>query len=540
MEREARKGNAANAQARAGQNAAAMLQVAEGLRLRGKLEEAQNMCLQILEDHPKLPQAHIAVGTILEQRERRDEAYQHFKEGVTLAPQDFAAWHRFGKCLYTLKHFDAALIAFKKATGLRPASLDALLFLGRTLHHLERSDEALTVFELAADQHPKEAAAHLEKGLQQQTTGDFSGARMTLECAIQLDPKMVEAHFRLAAMGETIDEQERSIVELKKLSEDAALAPDKRAAALFAAARVVHKQKRGKDAFELYRRANDALKEMARFDRTGLSTFVDITSHAFVPEVFDILADAGDDTATPIFIVGMPRSGTTLVEQIVSSHPDVCAGGEERKMSELTEALMREDSGKLRYPADAQRIDPQMLKPVGRSYSEHMRRRFPNAMHITDKNPFNFFHIGLISVLFPKATIIHCQREPMDTCLSCYFQYFGDIKSLAFTVDLEDLGHFYNTYLRMMAHWEAVLPGRILSVQYEDLITDQEGLSRTIIDRVGLEWDDACLRFNENERSVRTASQWQVRQPIYNSSVGRWREFESELAPLREVLGHAA
>ena len=199
-----------------------------------------------------------------------------------------------------------------------------------------------------------------------------------------------------------------------------------------------------------------------------------------------------------------------------------------------------ETSGEVRYPKDLKQIIPAGLQSIGNEYFAHMKQRFPDAVRFTDKNPFNFFQVGLLAILFPNATIIHCHRDARDTCLSCYFQHFAEAKTMDFTTDSEDLGHFYNGYKRLMDHWNSVLPNRIINVAYEDMVADQEDMSRMLIDRAGLEWDDACLKFNENERGVLTASQWQVRQPIYKTSLERWRKYETELAPLIQVLEEAA
>ncbi len=540
MKRAARTASAPHSSEHGKQNVAALLQMAEGMRARGKLDEAGNICRQIVQDNPDQAHAYIALATILEQQNRYQEAYQCFKQAVTLAPQDFLAWRRFGRCLFKLQQFDAALIAFKKALGLKPDHLATLIYVGRTLHNLERPEDALAIFDAAIERDPANSHAFHQKGIQHQTLGDFANARAAFERAVDLNPKLIESHFRLAAMGETIDEMEQSIQRLRKLAVDNALDEEQRAGAYFAAARLLHKQKRSQDAFELYREGNDVLRAIGEYNPGALSSVVDLSIASFTPEVFETLNDAGTGTDAPIFIIGMPRSGTTLVEQIISSHPEVGAGGEERKMTQLVEALLRNTSGGLRYPADVSRIEPQQLTPIGDQYLSHMRGRFADDARFTDKNPFNFFHAGLISILFPNASIVHCHRDPMDTCLSCYFQYFGDVKTLSFTNDLEHLGHFYTEYQRIMAHWHAVLPGRILDVRYEDMIADQESISRAIIAHLGLRWDDACLKFNENERGVLTASQMQVRQPIYKSSVGRWREFEEELAPLKQVIDNAA
>lgn len=518
----------------------AHLNEAEKLRNSGQVEKAEILCRQLVQTFPNSSGAHSAVGVVLQQRDDQASALEFFKQAANLSAQDHGCWLRLGNCLGILQYKDAALIAFQKALSLAPRDVHALMSMGTTLQSLERHDEALDMFAKASKLHPKNALAHLKEGNQHQTLGDFSKARELFERAAKLDPNLVEAHTKLAGMATDPKELDEAIDKLKTLAALQSIRPNWRANALFAAARVSQKQKQHAEAFDFYRQANNQLRDKVNFNRASLTAYVNESIQSFSHGAFKIQKEAALATDAPIFIVGMPRSGTTLVEQIISSHPLVLAGGEEQKMSGLVNALVREKSGAVRYPVDIERILPAGLQTVGEHYLTHMNQRFPNAIRFTDKNPFNFFHVGLLAILFPNATIIHCHRDARDTCLSCYFQHFAEAKTMDFTTDLADLGHFYNNYKRMMAHWNDVLPHRIVNVAYEEMVGNQEAMSRMLIDRVGLEWDDACLKFNENDRGVLTASQWQVRQPIYKTSLERWRKYETELAPLIEVLEEAA
>lgn len=518
----------------------AHLNEAERLRQSGQVDKAEIVCRKLVQTFPNSHAAHSAVGVVLEQQDNHAAALAFFKQAANLAPKDTGCWLRLGQCLGVLQYKDAALIAFQNALKLSPKDFHALTSMGTTLQALERHEEALELFSKARKLHPKNAMAFFKEGQQHQTLGNFGKAREFFERAIKVNPNLVEAHTKLAAMATEPQELDEAIAKLKVLARQKDIRPNLRANALFAAARVSQKQKQHAEAFDFYRQANSQLRDKVTFNHAALKAHINASLHAFTPDVFDIQKEAALSTDAPIFIVGMPRSGTTLVEQIISSHPLVCAGGEEQKMSSLVNALVREKGGEVRYPQDLKRILPAGLQTIGNDYFAHMNQRFPNAIRFTDKNPFNFFQVGLLAILFPKATIIHCHRDARDTCLSCYFQHFAEAKSMDFTTDLEDLGHFYNGYKRLMDHWNAILPDRIINVAYEDMVADQETMSRMLIDRAGLEWDDACLKFNENDRGVLTASQWQVRQPIYKTSLERWRKYETELAPLIQVLDEAA
>ncbi len=254
----------------------------------------------------------------------------------------------------------------------------------------------------------------------------------------------------------------------------------------------------------------------------------------FTPEFFEAQTSPGSDSERPVFILGMPRSGTTLVEQIIARHPLAFGAGELMTRNRVTWTLPAALKSGTTYPECAALMDERFTDEAANGYLKELRQLPDAAVRVTDKMPNNFRHIGLIARLFPRARIIHCQRNPMDICLSCYFLDFRG--RLGFAYDLTHLGQYYRQYERLMAHWKKVSPIPILDVRYEDLIADSEAVSRRMIDYCGLEWDDACLAHDETERPVMTASHWQARQPIYKTSVERWRHYERHLEPLSRAL----
>jgi len=246
----------------------------------------------------------------------------------------------------------------------------------------------------------------------------------------------------------------------------------------------------------------------------------------------------GSDSEVPVFIVGMPRSGTTLTEQIISSHPQVMGAGEVVFWGRAPDAIPYTLGSMNEYPECVTEMSVPKAKGIADKYLELIRKIVgpdTQSQRITDKMPHNFVHLGLIAMLFPNARIIHCKRDVMDNCLSIFFQNFGGAHPYAY--DLINLGHHHLEYQRLMAHWHEALPGRIFDLNYEDVITAPEYWSRRLIEHVGLEWDDACLSPHRLERTVKTASHWQVRQPIYKTSVQRWKNYEPHLGPLKELLG---
>jgi hypothetical protein len=302
----------------------------------------------------------------------------------------------------------------------------------------------------------------------------------------------------------------------------------------FAAAKMYDDIGRHDDAFRYY----DTGNRMAagKYEPKELEQSYADLRKTYSRKFFDGLKGYGSDSERPVFIVGMPRSGTTLTETIIAAHPAVFAAGEletikrcERQMADL---VIR-DEGVQKNASSLSWVGSEIL---AQRYLDaiDVKARDASAIRVTDKMPHNFQAVGFIAMLFPKARIIHTRRSPFDTCLSIWQQNFND--SHAYARNLTDLGHHYAQYLKLMQHWREVLPGRMLEIDYEDLVENQEENSRRLIDHVGLPWDEACLRPQEVKRTVLTASVWQVRQPVHKRSAGRWKAYEKHLTPLRESL----
>jgi Sulfotransferase family len=243
----------------------------------------------------------------------------------------------------------------------------------------------------------------------------------------------------------------------------------------------------------------------------------------------------GDPSSVPIFVIGMLRSGTTLVEQIVASHRDVYGGGELKILKDIVNMAHRRDGSPVPYPNFIASVDGEALRTLGASYVAELRKLAPHVRHVTDKMPQNFYFAGLIHLALPNARIIHVVRDPLDTCISCFSTLFGPGQS--YTSDLGELGRYYRRYKALMSHWHRVLPkGRIIEVRYEDIVNHLEKHARLILTHCGLDWDPHCLDFYQINRPVRTASAKQVRQPIYKHAIGRWRVYEAYLGPLLTEL----
>jgi hypothetical protein len=288
-------------------------------------------------------------------------------------------------------------------------------------------------------------------------------------------------------------------------------------------------------AFDHYRTANDLKAEVVSYDRAAAERFVDQIIATCNEAFFERFAGIGNPSDRPIFIVGMPRSGTTLTEQILASHPRVAAGGELSEISQLVRRLAQRRGRPTPIGQTLQLLAPDDGEALGGLYLRALAEIDTEADRVTDKMPGNFNHLGLMAVLFPQASFIHCRRHPLDTCLSCYFQNFTN--GQFFSYRLEDLGHSYRQYRRLIDHWQRVLPQPLQEARYEDVVEDLPARARELVAHCDLEWDERCLAFHRTERVVQTASKLQVRQPIYRSSLARWQRYEPFLGPLKESLG---
>jgi hypothetical protein len=282
-------------------------------------------------------------------------------------------------------------------------------------------------------------------------------------------------------------------------------------------------------------RGNAKKRSMVSYDEAAMMALFDRTEAVLTRDRVRDKAGHGDPSTLPIFVIGMPGSGTTLVEQILASHHDVHGAGELATFSELVGSVYGPDGRLVSYPDFVAECDTEVFQAIGSHYVAALRALAPQAQRVVDKMPSNFIFAGLIHLALPNARIIHVVRDPIDTCVSCYFRLFTG--SLDHTYDLAELGRFYRRYQQLMDHWHAVLPeGRMLEVRYEDVVGDLEAFSRRILTHCGLDWDPHCLQFHQTDRRVRTASASQVRQEIYRSSIGRWRVYRRYLRPLLQEL----
>ena len=353
----------------------------------------------------------------------------------------------------------------------------------------------------------------------------------SLREALRHEPRNALVLARLAtAMPAALSESERGSIE--SLLASANLPPEQRWPLLFGLARAVDARGEFDRAASLTFEANalqraDFRKRGMDYDPDAHRTFVDRLIATFTPEFFARVSGCGLETERPVFVVGMPRSGTTLVEQVLASHPRVFGAGELQLVPETFDSLPQA-TGRAESPLDCvKHLDRESIERLGRRHLDALAALNDSADRIVDKLPENTLFLGLIAVLFPQAKLIHCRRDLRDVALSCWMTHFANLR---WACDLDHIATRIREYRRLMNHWRAVLPVRMLDVDYEAMVADPERSSRELVAWCGLEWDPACLEFHKTRRRVRTTSVAQVRQPIYRSSVGRWKNYEQPLA----------
>jgi tetratricopeptide (TPR) repeat protein len=444
------------------------------------------------------------------------------------------AWRGLVQALMALGRLEEAEAAARHLVKIEPENPQSWITIASVSTRLMRQADALAAYEQAARLKPEEIRLRMSIGHIHKTLGRRSESEAAYKAALAMNPAIGEAYWSLADL-KNYSFSDAEIVAMQQLLTTDRIDRSNTAQLHFALGKAFEQREQYADAFTHYARGNklrrlDAPFDIERFERrtARIRAFFDAAFFA------DRLG-SGNPSPAPIFIVGLPRSGSTLVEQILASHSRVEGTMELPNVITITHQFDDMDASRDGYPETIGSAPRGLLSALGGRYLEETAPLRSGREHFTDKLPNNFSHVGLIHAILPHATIIDARRHPMDCCFSTFKQHFAEGQT--FSYDLDDLGRYYRCYLSLMDHWDAVLPGKVLHLQYEDLVHDPEANIRRLLDHCRLPFEAACLSFHQTRRSVRTASAEQVRQPIYASGVGYWRHFEQELQPLRQALG---
>lgn len=545
------------------------LSKARQLQADGKTAEAEALCLQIVAVMPEYHPAHYqlalaalakgdmqaaansmvtAVGldpdcalyrrSLCEVYRRmgqlQDAAIQG-REALRLEPNNPAGYYNLGVAFSDSGDYQAAAEGYRAVLKLEPRHNFAANNLGVALEKLGDLEGAEKAYAAAIAIDPTHAEAQNNLGALRLISGDTETARRHFRAAIDSSPFLLSAHYNLSNLKKYTS-ADPDIAKLEALALHEREFPVEDAVRLWFALGKAREDTGNYDAaFKAYQNGNILKRNTFSYDKHSTSKAVDDVLTHFSEALAKKTDETGYRDDTSVFVIGMPRSGTTLIEQILSSHSAVHGAGELTYFADIMNDTLLRDSA-----AAAQRnIQDCLFEEIGKSYATKLRDHHPSARYITDKMPGNFFYAGFVSLALPNAKIIHVHRNPMDTCFSNYGRLFN--QPMPYAYDLQELGSYYKDYKRLMNHWREILPaGTILDVCYEEVVGNLEHEARRLIDYLGLPWERQCVDFHRNKRPVKTASAAQVREPIYGSSVARWKKFAKHLGPLLETLGEEA
>jgi tetratricopeptide (TPR) repeat protein len=541
------------------------------LRMTGDFEGAIQAYQEALTVRERYPEAYNNLGTLLQQRGQIDEAEHALRKAVNQNPtyieaydnlanvyvgqeKDTEALRILGEALkFAPKHVQTLLITARiqlrrnavaqaeQATRLVLAedseNAEALTLLGQVLHETDRYDEAMEMLERAVTANPESPEALNFYGVALKSVGRLDEAREFILKALKGNPRMYGAY---ANLNDLVDYSQGEGEDLFKQMDDifkSARNPEANQflALHFGYAKALEDRGEHERALEHYITGGRMKRRQLDYNESETHGFFDKIRETFPKEVFENRKFEGASDERPVFIVGMPRSGSTLVEQILSSHPDVYGAGEVKYLSYALGKLRDRFPSLPKYPELAAKMTPAQMEIVAKNYLQMLTATSGEAKRVTDKLLTNYFFVGLIHLLFPKAKVINTQRDPVDTCLSGFTKLFKD--DMPHSYDLGELGRYYGKYRELIDHWHKVLPeGVLITVQYEDVVADTEKEAKRLIEFLGLPWNEKCVDFHKSDRPVKTASVAQVRKPIYKTSVKRWKKYGEGLQPLVDAI----
>ena len=511
----------------------AVVAEAAELFIEGDHHGAEKILREHLAEHPEDPLALRLLGKLAMETGHRRQALRLLGRATQQAPDFVLAWNDFAEALLAEEDFPRALEAVDKALALDDQLAHLWVTRGNILAKSQRHDEALDTYAKALEIAPQHAGALAQQGHVLKTIGRTDEAIRSYRACIAEHPAFGEAYWSLANL-KTFSFEPDEVEALEHLVSQEEVGEEPRVNMLYALGKHYENQQDYARAFEHYRAGADL--------RRGLETYDPVQNqliHERIMEVFDAgfmqaRLGWGDPSPDPILIVGLPRSGSTLIEQILASHSQVEGTMELPDLSRCIREINQARKDRVEYPDAVRELSAEDIRSLGQRYLRGAARFRSGKAYFIDKMPNNFTNLGLLHLMLPNAKIINARRHPLDSCLGSYKQLF--YKGQSFTYDFFELGQFYLQYQRIMDHWHALMPGKILDLHYEDMVRDQEGQTRRLLDYCGLPFEEACLRFYETRRAINTASSEQVRRPIYTKGLNFWRHYEPQLGELIEQL----
>ncbi len=499
----------------------------------GEMTKAEQACRKLLQSYPQSSIVINILGLALKGQGKSQEAVQLFDKAIQLKPDFAIAYNNRGNALQMQGRLQEAVQSFDKAIQLKPDYILAYSNRGSALQDLGDLDKAMESYNKAIQLKPDFVVAyHNIAGLFAEM-GQINEAIVKFKKAISLKPDFAKAHYHLSNIIRH-DKHDDTIRAMETLYNQEDISSQQREYLAFGLGKAFEDLNEHNQSYEYILEGNRIMRESFQYSITGEKEIFDNLKNVYSSTFFPNHVKTGNPDKTPIFILGMIRSGTTLVEQILASHPQVYGAGELNDLSYIAHKFIA--GGKNKYsPRCVSDLNKAQLFSLGTNYIERIRKHSTSANHITDKMPNNFKLIGFIRMILPGAKIVHCMRDPMDNCYSIYKKHF--IHEHKYAYDLSELGQYYNLYLDLMDHWRKIIPNFIYDISYEALVSDQEEQTRKLLAFCQLPWEKSCLSFHKTKRAVSTASNIQVRRPMYSDSVNLWKMYETQLYPLQKALG---
>ena len=500
----------------------------------GRLEQAEKLCRQVLQKNPGHVDALRMLGLIAAAAGDLEDAEHLLRQALENAPDHVPAMFELGRVLKELDHHEQAIEVYREIVKLHPDNPKAHFRLAGVLGPAALTELSAAAYQRCLDLAPQHAGAWLGLGHMLKTLGRQDEGIEAYQRCLELEPDFGEAYYSLANL-KTYRFDDAQIQEMKERVASESVKEVSEVNFLFALAKAYEDRGDFDQAWHYYEQGNDKQRILVSYDPVQTETVNSDLIAFFNADFFKEHLNSGNPDRSPIFVLGMPRSGSTLVEQIIASHSQVEGTSELPYIGRISKSLNRNRADGMRYPQVLSELEPRHFHRLGQDYLQMAAmHRVEGTPRFIDKMPNNFPSVGLIHTILPNAKIIDARRHPMDACLGNLKQLYA--KGQTFSYDQNDIGEYYLQYQRMMDHWDEVLPGKVLRVQYEDTVADLESQVLRILEYLELPWEDGCLNFYDTERAVRTASSEQVRQPIYTSGVGFWRNYEPYLEELQEVL----
>ena len=487
------------------------------------LFEAESLNKKLIHAHPKIVNLYNILGLILTDQKKINEAILYYEKGIKIDPNNATIFNNLGSIYQLKNNYTKAENYFKKSINLNNKMPEPQNNLGNLYLEINKYQKAIICYKNAIKSNPKFFISHYNLGLIYKNIGKFDEAKKHLKEAVKLNTHFFTAHRILSQITKyTINDPHFSL--LKKSYEDHRFNSKQKAEIAFALGKASDDVKDFANAFQYYKDGNGFRRKIINFSiEVEKKEFADI-KRIFNKTLFDKFKELGNLDTTPIFILGMPRSGTTLVEQIISSHPKVYGGDELNFLTNLVKKYFYNKTENISLE-NIINSDINNLKKIGQEYINDLKNISNNSEKVSDKLPINFKWIGLIKLILPNSKIVHCVRNPRDNCISIFKNYFTNT-NLNFAYNLEEISEFYNLYNDLMKHWKNTLPKFIIDIKYEKIIQDSEQQIRNLLKSCNLSWNDNCLKFYNNKRTIKTASDTQVRKKIYKSSVDSWKNYE--------------